>query len=87
MGTRADTSRTLDSWADMIAELSTITQLRRPKSEGNFHYKSRAFLHFHPSEEGLQADVKIDGEWVRLPVTNPAERAALVARVRTYVGA
>ena len=48
---------------------------RRP---GVFYRKSRAFIHFHEDPAGIFADVRIDGEWQRLPVNTAAEQQQLV---------
>jgi hypothetical protein len=44
------------------------------KRPGVFYRMSKAFLHFHQDPAGMFADVRIDGEWQRLPVNTAAER-------------
>lgn len=58
----------------LLAELRTAQGLVE-KRPGVFYRKSRAFLHFHEDQAGIFADVRIDGEWQRLPAsTVPAQR-------------
>jgi len=53
----------------------------RERTPGTFYRRSNAFLHFHEDPAGFFADVKIDGEFQRFRVTDPAEQDALVALV------
>ena len=53
-------------------------QERRP---GVFHLQARAFLHFHDDPTGVFADVRLTGEFVRLPVTTRSEQADLLERI------
>lgn len=53
---------------------------RRP---GCFYRRGQAFLHFHEDPGGLFADVRLQGiAFSRWRVSDPAEQAALLARVR-----
>ena len=45
---------------------------------GNRPRGSRAALHFHEDAAGLFADLRLQGDWQRLPVNSRAERAALM---------
>lgn len=65
----------------VLAELRRQPGLkeRRP---GVFYRKSRAFLHFHESDQRLFADVRLRGdEFERLPATTLAEQRALLQRI------
>ena len=73
-----DTS--LDLLDDLLADLRGFGGLKE-KKRGVFYCKSKAFLHFHEDPAGLFADLRPDGEWLRLPVNTPAERATLLAEV------
>ena len=71
----------LDQLETLLDELRALTNLRE-KKRGVFYRKSRASLHFHEDESGLYADVRLDSEFERYPVsTHPAQRE-LVKRVR-----
>jgi hypothetical protein len=70
----------------LVAALRDLDGLRdKGKQHPNFHFKSRPFLHFHSSADGTYADVRWDGEFESVPASTPAERAALLARVRVHV--
>lgn len=55
------------------------------KQPGNFHFRSRAFLHFHGGDTGRVADVKLGPEWVRRPAETPRQLDALRKEVAEYV--
>jgi len=48
------------------------------KRPGVFYRRSAAFLHFHEDPAGIFADVRIEGEWQRLPVNTASEQRQLV---------
>lgn len=48
------------------------------KSRGVFYLRSRAMLHFHEDPAGLFADLRLTGDWQRLPVNSFSEQAALM---------
>jgi hypothetical protein len=66
----------LDALEPVLAQLRAIDGLKE-KSRGTFYRKSKAFLHFHEDPAGFFADLKKDGDFVRFPVNNRAEIAAL----------
>jgi hypothetical protein len=68
----------LTALSDLLTSLRTWTALveRRP---GIFYVKGKAFLHFHEDPAGLFADLRLGGEWRRLPVNSPDEQAELLA--------
>jgi hypothetical protein len=51
---------------------------RRP---GVFYVKGKAFLHFHEDPAGLFADLRQDGDWLRLPVNDMPGRGVLLTLV------
>ena len=53
------------------------------RSRGVFYRRSKAFLHFHEDHSGLYADVRVDDEFERFPVSSGDERRKLVALVRS----
>ena len=54
----------------LLASLRARTALRE-KRPGIFYVKGRAFLHFHADRAALFADLRQDGDWLRLPVNDP----------------
>ena len=48
------------------------------KSRGVFYLRSPAMLHFHEDPAGLFADLRLTGDWQRLPVNSFSEQAALM---------
>lgn len=71
----------LERLEDLLSELRSFTVLRE-KTPGAFYWRSKAFLHFHDDPTGLYADLKVDSEFLRLPVNSRAERRALIGAVR-----
>jgi hypothetical protein len=72
---------------ELVEALQAIDGLRDTgKRHPNFHYESRPFLHFHSGDQGTYADVRWHSEFEPVPASTPAERAALLERVRAHVG-
>ncbi len=71
----------LDALEPVLAHLRTIEGLKE-KSRGTFYRGSKAFLHFHEDPAGFFADLKKGDDFVRLPVNNRAEIAALVREAK-----
>ncbi len=79
------TSERLDELTDLLEALLRIESLRE-KKRGVFYRKSRAFLHFHEDPAGLFADVRLGGsDFDRRRVSTQAERASLLAAIRSFV--
>lgn len=51
----------------------------------NFHFRSRAFLHFHCGAEGTYADVRFGSDFEPVRASTPRERLELLARVHEHV--
>jgi hypothetical protein len=52
----------------------------------NFHFRSRPFLHFHFTDQGMYADVRFDrGDFEPVWVATHRERQELLARVTEHV--
>ena len=75
-----------------LDRLEPLLQRIRPlpglveKSRGVFYRRGKAFLHFHEDAAGLFADVRLAGpDFERLRVEADVERAALFARVASFV--
>jgi hypothetical protein len=70
----------LDALAELLEEIRRHADLREPK-RGTFYRKSSAFLHFHEDPAGLFADLKVEGEYQRLPVSTAAQQRVLLRRI------
>jgi hypothetical protein len=71
---------TLARIAPLLEQLRVRTVLREHRP-GVFYLKSRAFLHFHDDPAGVFADLRLAGQFVRLPVTTAVEQADLLERI------
>lgn len=71
---------TLARIVPLLEELRARPVLREPRP-GVFELKSRAFLHFHDDPSGVFADVRLAGDFVRMPVTSSSEQADLLERI------
>jgi hypothetical protein len=75
--------RALDQLEPLLRDIRTLEGLSERK-RGTFYRRGSAFLHFHEDPTGLFADIKVAGEWSRLPATTADEqRLLLEAAVRT----
>jgi hypothetical protein len=72
----------LAALADLLAAVRAAPGLKEPRP-GIFYRRGKAWLHFHEDPAGLFADVRSGGEWERFRVSEPAERAALLAFIET----
>jgi hypothetical protein len=73
---------------DLVDALRNIEGLRDVGGDRpNFHFRSQPFLHFHVAPDGREyADVRFGaGPFEPVWASTPAERDALLARVRTHV--
>jgi len=77
---RHATTETLAGIDPLLRQIRRIPGLQERKT-GTFYRKSKAFLHFHEDPAGLFADVKVDGDWERMPVNGAAERRRLLRRL------
>jgi hypothetical protein len=74
-------SHDLDELDDLLARLRDVEGLTE-RRHGVFYRGSKAFLHFHQDQAGLFADLKVDGGWLRYPVSSPRGQRTLVADTR-----
>jgi len=72
-------SEALDQLEPVLARLRRLEGLCERK-RGTFYRGSSAFLHFHEDPAGMFADLKVEGEFVRMRVNDGREADALVAR-------
>ena len=70
----------LDALDALLADIRKREGLKEPRP-GVFYRKGRAFLHFHEDAAGLFADLRDGGDWMRYPVSRPADRAKLFAAI------
>jgi hypothetical protein len=71
----------LDALEPVLAQLRAINGLKE-KSRGTFYRSSKAFLHFHEVPAGFFADLKKGDDFVRLPVNDRTEIAALIREAK-----
>jgi hypothetical protein len=79
-------SDALDQLEPILIELRKLSALRERK-RGAFYLKSAGFLHFHEDPAGMFADLKIDGDFIRLPVNTQKEADTLIRRAGAEVKA
>jgi hypothetical protein len=77
---------TLARIAPLLEELRARPALRESRP-GVFQLRSRAFLHFHDDSLGVFADVRLAGDFVRLPVTSLSQQSDLLDRIDACLGA
>jgi len=68
----------LDTIEDVLAAVRRHEVLRERK-RGSFYCRSSGFLHFHEDPEGMFADLKEKGEFVRYRINSEAEKKRLLA--------
>ena len=69
----------LDRLEPILREIRKLDGLTE-KKRGTFYRRGNAMLHFHEDPAGFFADLKIDGEFVRLAVNTKREEAELLRR-------
>jgi hypothetical protein len=79
------TKQTIEALASVYDE---VRALRIPgmeiKANGAVYQKRNGILHFHEDATGVQADVKVNGEWQRVEVNNAAGKRRVVALLRRH---
>ena len=78
---RHATAEDLDRLEPLLAELRALPQLRERK-RGSFSRGSKAFLHFHEDAGDLYVDARLESAFQRFKVTNGADQADFIARVK-----
>jgi hypothetical protein len=74
--------RALDELEPLLREIRKI-EGPAEKKRGTFYYRGNAMLHFHEDPAGFFADLKVDGEFVRLAVNTKREEAEFLRRARS----
>jgi hypothetical protein len=70
---------------ELVTALSGLEELTLVGGRANFHFKGRAFLHFHRGPDGPYADVRLGPSWEEFAAATPIERQALFALVVDHV--
>ena len=69
----------LDELEPILREIRKVEGLTE-KKRGTFYYRGNAMLHFHEDPLGFFADLKVDGEFIRLAVNTKREAAEFLRR-------
>jgi|SRR5579871_801521 len=77
------TPETIARLGSLLSEIRKVPGLTE-KSPGTFYQRSSAFLHFHEDPAGIFVDIKLDTEWLRLPVNSARDRSALLRTIRNH---
>ena len=76
----------LKALAPLLQELRKASPGVTERKPGTFYSKGDALLHFHEDPAGLFADLKVDGDWHRYPVSDAAGRARLMTAWKRRLG-
>ena len=76
----------LDELEPILREIRKLDGLIE-KKRGTFYHRGNAMLHFHEDPAGFFADLKVDGEFVRLAVNTKREEAEFLRRAATALRA
>jgi len=76
----------LDELEPLLREIREVEGLTE-KKRGTFYHRGNAMLHFHEDPAGFFADLKVDGEFVRLAVNTKREEAEFLRRARSALRA
>ncbi len=76
----------LDELEPILGEIRKVEGLTE-KKRGTFYHRGSAMLHFHEDPLGFFADLKVDGEFVRLAVNTKREEAEFLRRARSALRA
>ena len=76
----------LDELEPILREIRKLDGLTE-KKRGTFYHRGNAMLHFHEDPAGFFADLKVDGEFVRLAVNTKREEAEFLRRAITALRA
>jgi hypothetical protein len=76
----------LDKLEPILREIRKLEGLTE-KKRGAFYYRGTGMLHFHEDPAGFFADLKIDGEFVRLSVNSKREEEIFLRRATSALRA
>lgn len=71
----------LDALEPVLAQLRKCAGLKE-KNRGTFYRGAKAFIHLHEDPAGLFADIRLDDDFVRLPVNSRGGIGALLRAVK-----
>ena len=74
------TLQALDAWLDEVRELGIDGLVE--KANGAFYQRRAGILHFHEDAEGVYADVKVDGDWQRVPIDDLEGKRQVIRLLR-----
>ncbi len=74
------TLSTLEPWLDDVRQLGIEGLVE--KANGAFYQRRNPILHFHEDADGVHADVKVSGDWVRVRVDRAPGRRRVVHLLR-----
>ena len=77
------TLQRLDPWLDEVRGLGIDGLVE--KANGAFYQRRVGILHFHEDDDGVYADVKVDGEWERVQIDGAAGRRKVIGLLRRRV--
>jgi hypothetical protein len=72
------TAAALDVLEPLLVKIRQHPVLRE-RTRGVFYLRGVAFLHFHEDPAGLFADLRVDGDFVRYPVTKAKDHRTFLA--------
>jgi hypothetical protein len=74
----------LDQLEPLLARIRLLPTLKERK-RGLFYLRGRSLLHFHEDPAGLFADLALNGEDVRLRVSEPEEQRRLLETIERFL--
>ena len=74
------TLQQLDPWLDEVRALGIDGLVE--KANGAFYRRRVGILHFHEDDDGVYADVKVQGEWQRVQIDRASGKRRVVALLR-----
>jgi hypothetical protein len=70
----------MEPWLDEVRGLPIDGLVE--KANGAFYQRRIAILHFHESDDGVYADVKVDGEWQRVQIDRGHGKRKVIGLLR-----
>lgn len=73
--------QSLDKIEELLTKVRRFIPIIKEKKRGIFYRKSQAFLHFHDNDQGIVADLKVEGKWQRWPSNNSEDWQQLIQQI------
>ena len=81
------TKSTLESLAPFLDDVRAIgIDGLVEKANGAFYVRRTPVLHFHEDQDGVHADVKVDGDWQRVQLDRGHGKRTVLALLRRHYG-